>query len=99
MTNLKEPLVDAQSEDDVYLEKKKVEICTGLKSKKNKVLREIAADCKKQEIDLNSGCELKVELQDKKIKYTVIKGSDEKSFVIEDKPVNHEEWGGNVLLL
>ncbi|MBR5993268.1 MAG: hypothetical protein IK018_05650 [Lachnospiraceae bacterium] len=99
ITNLKEPLVDAQSEDDVYLEKDKVKICSGLKSKKNKVLRGIAADCKKQDIDLNSGCELKVELQDKKIKYTVIKGSDEKSFVLEDKPVNHEEWNGNVLLL
>ncbi|SCX17633.1 hypothetical protein SAMN02910339_02459 [Lachnospiraceae bacterium YSD2013] len=99
MTNLKAPLVDAQSEDDVYLEKKKVEICSGLKSRKNRVLRGIAADCKKRNIDLNGGCELKVELVDKRIKYTVKKDSDEKCIVIEDKPVNHEEWDGNVLLL
>ena len=99
MTNLKAPLVDAQSEDDVYLEKKKVEICSGLKSRKNRVLRGIAADCKKRNIDLNGECELKVELVDKKIKYTVKKDSDEKCIVIEDKPVNHEEWDGNVLLL
>lgn len=99
ITELDEPLVDAQSEDDVYLKKANVDIDNKLKHSKNQVLRCVAADCKKKSIDLNSECNLKIEFVDKKIKYTATIGDNEHSNTVENKPVNHEEWNGNVLLL
>ena len=100
ISELNEPLIDATSEDDVYLLKKNVEICKGFKRSRNSVLRTVAADSvKSHNIDLNTVSWLKVEFDDKKIKYTICKDGTNHTFLVEDKAINRYEWNGNVLLL
>ncbi len=77
----------------VFLQKENLEIKNSSKSSTNDVLRACIADCKKNNCEITVDTHIEIKAEKDTIKYKI--GEQEHSIV--NKPVNSEEWDGNVI--